>query len=443
MTAGTDEVAEFIEHVISGRMDAAQILLASDPTLPKRDVFAAACYGDVEAFASYPERLTAVGGPRDWPVLLYLCYSEFQRFDLARREAFLRSAVLLLDAGADPNASFLANDEPQTALYGGCGRANNPGLTKLLLDAGADPNEGTESFGSEALYHAAELPDLECLSLILAAKPNLDKISFCFARKLDFEDIEGARLFLAHGADVNFVTPFGDRMTRLHHAVQRGRGPDTIALLLDHGGDIAARTEYGKTPYALAIRYGRTGVADVLRAHGATDAELTNMDRFVGACAVGDTNLAQALRADLTDELGPDEYQIFAALAGEDNALAVDSMARMGFDPDESANIGPILCNAAWTGAANAMDALLAHGPDLEKLNAFGGTALDTAAFGAGHCHYRFGGMIAAGQPADVTHGDYPRVVKSLLEAGASADASSEYPTGDAEIDALFDQYRR
>lgn len=441
MAGGTDAVSEFVEHALSGRMPAARAMLEADPTLPKRDVFAAACFGDDEALSSHREHLTMVGGPRDWPVLLYLCYSEFQRFDLLRRDAFLRSAKLLLDAGADPNASFLVNEEPQTALYGVCGRANHPGLTRLLLDSGADPNEGTEVFGSEALYHAAELPDLECLSLLLAAKPDASKVSFCLARKLDFEDIEGAKLFLAHGADPNFVTPFGDHMTRLHHAIQRGRGLDTVALLLDHGGDIGARTEYGKTPYALAVRYGRTSVADLLRAHGATDAELTSMDRFVGACAIGDATLAQALRADL-GALGPDEYQVFAALAGEDNAVAVDTMARMGFDPNESANIGPVLCNAAWTGAANAVDALLAHRPDLEKLNAFGGTALDTAAFGAAHCHAQFGGMIAAGQPSDVKHGDYPRVVRLLFEAGASAEASNEYPTGVAEIDALFDQYR-
>lgn len=443
MVGETDLVSQFIEDAVSGRLPAARALLESDPTLPKRNVFAAACCGDHEALASHRAHLTAVGGPRDWPVFLYLCYSEFQRFDDTRRDAFLRSATLLLDAGADPNASFLVNDEPQTALYGVCGRANNPSLTKLLLDSGADPNEGTETLGSEALYHAAELPDLECLSLLLTAKPDPDKVSFCFARKLDFEDIEGAKLFLAHGADPNFATPFGDRMTRLHHAIQRGRGVGTVALLLDHGADIAARTEYGKTPYALAIRYGRAGVADLLWAHGATDAELTRMDRFVGACAAGNQNTAEAMRADLENELGPDEYQTFAALAGEDNAVAVDTMARMGFDPNESANIGPILCNAAWTGAANAVDALLAHGPDLDKLNAFGGTALDTAAFGATHCHAQSGGMIAAGHPSDVKHGDYPHVIRSLFEAGASAEASNEYPTGVAEIDTLFDQYRR
>ncbi len=445
MTGVSGAVEQFIEHALSGRLEAAREMLVVDPALTSRDIFAAAAYGDAEAIQQHLDNAAESGGPRNWPPLLFLCYSGFQRFDAGRQDQFMASARILLKAGADPNAQFLANgdpDHPQSALYGACGYGNNPALTRLLLDAGADPNEGASVLGSEALYHAAELPDLECLALMLAAKPDPDKVSYCLARKLDFEDIEGTRLFLAHGADPNFVSPFGDRMTRVHHAIQRGRGSDTIALLLDHGGDISMKTEAGHTPYALAVRYGRPGTAILLRGRGAREDELSPMDRFIGACALGDQETAKSLRRKLTIDIGADEYQVFTSLAGEDNAIAVRTMLQMGFDPDETFGIGPALHHAAWTGAAETVAVLLAHGPNLESINAFGGTPLDITMFGAGHCHDRHGGMIASGRPQDVRHGDYPQVVKTLLDAGANADATNEYPCGVPEIDRLLKKHQ-
>lgn len=436
----TDPAEAFTEHALSGRLDDARGLLASDPGLTRRSPFAAACYGDAAALAGLDDAGTMNGGPRGWPLLLYLCYSDFQRFDPDRRSGILDTARLLLATGADPNARFLQDgdsEHPQTALYGACGRANNPALARLLLESGADPNEGVPSLGPDALYHAAELPDLECLRLILAAKPDRDKVSYCLGRKLDFEDMPGARLFLDQGADPDFVTPYGDRMTRLHHAVQRGRSKAIVALLLERGADTAARTARGRTAYALAVRYGRTDVAALLAQHG-PDA-LNPADRFIGACAVGDLAAAGVLRAEIAAAgPGADDLQVFATLAGENNARAVDAMLRMGFDPDAPCGMGTALHHAAWSGAADAVDALLAHRPDLERRNDYGGTALDTALFGATHCHDPHGGMTAAGRPQDVRHGDYPRVVRALLAAGADPAGTNELPTGVGEIDALF-----
>lgn len=353
---------------------------------------------------------------------------------------------LLLETGADPNSFWTPEEAPdsrQTALFGVCGRAENPALTKLLLDAGADPNEGSSGLGPEALYHAAELPGLACLRMLLEAGPDAAKVSYCLGRKLDFDDFEGVRLFLDYGADPNFVTPFGDHMTRLHHAIQRGRDTATIALLLDRGGDLALRTAHGKTPYALAVRYGRRDVAALLRDRGAKDGELSERDRFVGACALGDDEAVLSLRADPASALAEDDYQVLAKLAEENKAGAVSLMIRMGFDPNRAVGMGPALHHAAWTGAARTVDAILAHKPDLEVRNGYGGTALGTAVFAATHCHDFHGGMTAVGRPRDVRHGDYPGIVASLLAAGARAETAGEFPTGVPGIDALLAPHLR
>ena len=49
--------------------------------------------------------------------------------------------ALLLDAGADPNASFDHEGWLQVPLYGAAGIANDAELTRMLIDAGADPND--------------------------------------------------------------------------------------------------------------------------------------------------------------------------------------------------------------------------------------------------------------------------------------------------------------
>ena len=58
-------------------------------------------------------------GPHRWAPLLYLTYSRAQTGD-EPADRFLRSAKLLLEAGADPNAGYLwlGLPTPFTALTG-------------------------------------------------------------------------------------------------------------------------------------------------------------------------------------------------------------------------------------------------------------------------------------------------------------------------------------
>ncbi len=82
------------------RWSEAASLLAAQPDLPDRSIYAAAVAGDPDAVRRHldadPAAATREGGPYRWPPLLYLVYSR-----VPQRDA-VATARLLLDAGADP-----------------------------------------------------------------------------------------------------------------------------------------------------------------------------------------------------------------------------------------------------------------------------------------------------------------------------------------------------
>jgi ankyrin repeat protein len=322
---------------------------------------------------------------------------------------FVRAARVLLEHGASPDTHFLEDpNKPgsvkETALYGAAGVANEPRLTKLLLDAGADVNDLADGVGSESLYHASEFDDLRCLRAILQRGPRPDNISYCLARKLDFEDLAGARLYLKHGADPNFRFGFPPRNTRLHHAVIRGRGPAIIKLLLDHGADVNARNDLGFTAYQLARLLGHTKVAELLLRSGAAD-DLDDRQRFLAACAAGDARTARRLLASqpkLMQSLTPHEARILPEAAAAGHLKAVRVMLDLGFDPDAPGDWGgSALHQAAWSGHVEIVRLLLARGANPETRQHYGGDALHTAIHGSTNARHKRG----------------PRVVQLILRA--------------------------
>ncbi|MGE0731626.1 MAG: hypothetical protein AB7Q92_26570 [Acidimicrobiia bacterium] len=147
------------DHDPGERIAQAQALHRRDPGLAGASIAALAVAGDhrqlAERIAQDPSLVNTPCGPNLWPPLLYCCFS---RLDLdATTRSTVRTARLLLDAGADPNAGFLWRGlvPPFTALTGAFGRgeADQPPhpaafeLARALLEAGADPNDG------QALYN--------------------------------------------------------------------------------------------------------------------------------------------------------------------------------------------------------------------------------------------------------------------------------------------------
>src|SRR5580698_10624380 len=95
-----------------------------------------------------PELANAAGGPHNWNALTYLCFSRYLRLDRSRSDAFVRTAQMLIDFGANANTGWYEmidhpNPRPvlESAIYVAAGVAQHPELTRLLLDNGADPND--------------------------------------------------------------------------------------------------------------------------------------------------------------------------------------------------------------------------------------------------------------------------------------------------------------
>src|SRR5213596_3679315 len=110
MTIASDPLDAFIEAACvpldgshaSGTLDRANALLSQHPDLARGSIQAAAILGDAEEVRQFvaadPAAATAVGGPRGWDPLTYLCFSRYLRLDRARADGFVRAAAALLDA---------------------------------------------------------------------------------------------------------------------------------------------------------------------------------------------------------------------------------------------------------------------------------------------------------------------------------------------------------
>jgi ankyrin repeat protein len=288
-----------------------------------------------------------VGGPRGWAPLHYVCHSCFANVDLARD---------LLARGAEPNAYFANEYGPMSTLYGAAGVIHDPELTRVLLEAGADPN--AEPHFGDALYHSVEAESPECLRLLLehGAEP---RGSNALAHALDFDRPEHVRMLLAAGADAN-------EGALLVHAVRRGRGPETLRLLAEHGAELDRRggewstpADHHRTAYQNAILRGLDEHAAVLAELGAST-DVAPGDRAVAAVARGERP-PELLPADP----GPDQQEVIALAALDGHVdLVVDLVGPNFFGHAGGGPPGTLLHHAAWLGDAGVVRRLLERGAD-------------------------------------------------------------------------------
>jgi ankyrin repeat protein len=399
-----ERVRHFVEDATVGRIDRARRWLEHDPGIATAGVVPALLLGDVDRVRKELRRDTALPRvqlrPRNWTALLYVSHSAFLGRDAERTPGLVETARLLLDAGADPNATAASPSWPGsvwTPLYGAAGVAHEPELTRLLLAAGADPDDG------ESVYHACESRDHTCLGLLLDHGATVDGTN-ALAHMLDYDDLEGLRLLLDAGADPNDGS--------LHHAILRGRDVRFVELLVECGADVELPNRQGLSPYAMAIRLDRRDVAELLTRLGA-EPTAGPVDEFLAACRRADAGAMHAAieeNPDLVRSLRARDLELLPESATWRDDTTLRLLLDAGFPIDTPGELdGTPLHQAAWWGRPGNVALLLERGADVQRGSWFGpeSTPLAWATHGSTACPDRDGDwlavaeqLVAAGAPA-------------------------------------------
>lgn len=281
-------------------------------------------------------------GPRNWEPLLYVCFSENAKNAPAIAKALLRR-------GADPNTFYIDERWPDcrlSCLYGATGLNNNPDLAAVLLEAGAKPDDG------ESLYHSTEHSDLRCMKLLLSYGASPNKAN-ALKHLLDREDLEGLRMLLEAGADPNLTGLLGQ--TALHWAVWRGRSPEAIRMLLDHGAAIDQKRNDGRTAYAMAVITGQKEIASLLEERGA-NTELNELDGFLAGQAAETPRVADWHAHE----------QLFVDLAMSHATPSVRTLLDAGAPIQARGQMGASALHwACWKGYPDLVQLLLERGASL------------------------------------------------------------------------------
>jgi ankyrin repeat protein len=317
------------------RPDLAARMLADKPDLAATDPILACAVGDEDAIRraiaqpDWVNRTSALvcpdcGAALGRPPLVAVTHSSLVHLD-PFRDRLHRAARLLLDAGADPNQTWLAAPNmPLSALYGAAGLTHDPEMTRLLLAAGANPND------NESLYHSTESSDHTCLTLLLDAGAVVEGTN-ALHHQLDKDDLDGLRLLLAHAKDVSDTSsPLGSPVL---WAIRRRRSAAHVRALLDAGANPRARTKDGVSAYLFASRSGLHAVVERRGSAGAGET-LSIDDQFVAACARGDASDARRLKAvkpDVIDELSGPQLLQLPNLAAAGDRQAVMLMVELGW----------------------------------------------------------------------------------------------------------------
>jgi len=193
-----------------------------------------------------------------------------------------KTVKILLEKGASVNSRtgrkkvFFAPpgiffEEPgQTPLHLAATKAD---VAKLLLAAGAQIN-ARDAWGWTPLHKATSVSvGAEAMKFLLArgadvnARDNTGRTPL-FEAVVCFEDPVNAKVLLENGADVNARDEEGN--TSLHRAAKVGNTAQ-VKTLLSKGAAPSVKNSRGLTPLASAIQERHSGVANLLRQHGAKE----------------------------------------------------------------------------------------------------------------------------------------------------------------------------
>jgi ankyrin repeat protein len=360
----------------AGRQDQARELLAANPLISQRNIYAASTVGDVAAvrriLRDNPDLAKMRGGPFNWESLLYAAYSRINSNE--EQHSTLEVARLLLQHGADPNSGFLWHGmaPPFTALTGAFGEGeagpvNQPQhqycyqLARLLLEAGADPND------DQSLYNRMFTQGTRHLELL-----------FEFGLGKGGDGVWFKRL----GGKLS--TPSRMLDTQMGWAAQHNH-MDRVIQLVEHGVDVnSTDNRLNRLPYEIALLNGNKKIAQYLLDHDARKTSINDLDVFASACLAADASGARALLkkdSTLLQQLADRRVELLNRAAGDDKREAIRLMAGLGFDLNEIKGTAP-LHQAAWSGHLEMVKLLIELGADLTLRDAVhNGTPLGWAEY--------------------------------------------------------------
>lgn len=400
---GTDDelVSRFVavacpDHHIRGarhHVDAhreAMTLLAATPALREAGPVAAVVTGQRERLAAMlaadPSLATARLGPKDWTLLLYLC---FTRLDLPETASeAVPMAELLLGHGADPNAFFPAGDCRYTPLVGAVGEGEED----------RPPHPARDALVECLLSHDAEPYDIQVFYNLHFRGPMLWWLQRVHAHSLR----RGRAADWADGAwRMIEIGPYGvGARWHFDRAILRG---DTamVTWMLEHGASphVPPATDHRfpkGTVLDHAIELGRLEIAALLEARGGRrtdpaarglDARDARLSEFTAAVMRLDRAAAESLLRDdpsLRTRLRP---LMLAAEFDRTDVLAL--LLDLGWSPDAADHARGQqrpLHVAAYAGAARAVALLLARGASPDPRDAaYDATPLGFAAYAQQH----------------------------------------------------------
>ena len=358
-------------------------MLSANPDIARANIFTAVVCGDVNAVSTMldadPGLAVALGGPRGWPPLLYLCDARLPAPWPAERAVEI--AQQLLDRGADANAFYLGGnaDIHYTALTCVLGRgeeqaAMHPAareLTRLLLEHGADPYDGQVLYNVFADHGSRpKLGDDMVWLLELMRTYSLRR-----GRGADWADPtwpmftmrgapslgDGAHVY--HGARLMLDAAVDRHLLGLAEwCLAYGAGPDTP-------WGTRPRKVPRTTVYEEAVARGQADMVRLLLRYGATPptGPVNDVDALVDAAMRLDRAAVSAMFA-AHPEYVREPRPLYAAIE-QDRADVVEMLLDLGVSPEiehPSGGRARPLHTAAFRGSERSARALLARGADVD-----------------------------------------------------------------------------
>jgi len=230
------------------------------PLYRKMDIFTACVTARTRRVRNLLESDTGLANARDpgndMPPLHYCAASSLGRDDPRTSDHLRMIATMLIDAGADIDATMHLAHEFHALSW--ATMKKNRAAGDVICAAGAHPQHG--------LTYAVGVQDADLMARMKDSGADVDfvdeKGNSLLHTSINFGTNDEITFLVEHGADPNFRNAEG--RTSLHLAASKGASIRIVSALRDHGANLDLKTAAGETPLDLAVSRGRRKVADYL-----------------------------------------------------------------------------------------------------------------------------------------------------------------------------------